>query len=304
MGRRQGTWVGFVRNVIGVSLGCVFFGAVGRVTYASVALESERGVHRFLSVEISPDGRLTASVEGDSPPTGGYPSVRELVIRQMRNAAEVRIPLPCVREAECWPESPSWSPDGKSLIFALRKPGIYERSVYSVAPDGSGLTKLLDFNGTIQNLRYGPDGQVAMLATANAKKEAGPTEARQAIAGDLDEATPEQRIAVLENGSLRWASPRDLYVYEYDWRPGGRGFVGTAAPGDGDDNWYIAKLYAFGERDGSARILYATTSKQQQIADPKVSRDGSTVAFIAGIMSDFGGTGGEVYSLSIDGGAY
>ena len=42
---------------------------------------------------------------------------------------------------------------------------------------------------------------------------------------------------------------------------------------------------------------------RQQIAMPKVSRDGSTIAFIAGIMSDFGSTGGDVYTLPIDGGA-
>ena len=35
---------------------------------------------------------------------------------------------------------------------------------------------------------------------------------------------------------------------------------------------------------------------------PRVSRDGATVAFIAGIMSDFGSTGGDVYSLPLDGG--
>jgi hypothetical protein len=33
-----------------------------------------------------------------------------------------------------------------------------------------------------------------------------------------------------------------------------------------------------------------------------MSRDGSTVAFIAGIMSDFGSTGGDVYTLSLSGG--
>jgi dienelactone hydrolase len=34
-----------------------------------------------------------------------------------------------------------------------------------------------------------------------------------------------------------------------------------------------------------------------------VSRDGSLVAFVAGIMSDFGSTGGDVYTLNLDGGS-
>jgi hypothetical protein len=56
---------------------------------------SWRLVHRFLQVEISPDGALVASVEGDSPVNGYYPSVRELVIRRVRTGAETKISLPC-----------------------------------------------------------------------------------------------------------------------------------------------------------------------------------------------------------------
>ena len=141
-----------------------------------------------------------------------------------------------------------------------------------------------------------------MLAIENARKEVGATEAGAAIAGDLDAAPTEQRIAELADGSLRWASPADLFVYEYDWRPAGAGFVGTAAPGDGDKNWWTAQLYAFAP-DGQVRMLYTPADIRQQLADPKVSRDGKTVAFIAGIMSDFGSTGGDVYTMALDGGA-
>jgi dipeptidyl aminopeptidase/acylaminoacyl peptidase len=98
-------------------------------------------------------------------------------------------------------------------------------------------------------------------------------------------------------------SPANLFVYEYDWRPDGNGFVGTAAPGNGDDNWWTAKLYVFSQDDAAARVLYSPSDIRQQLATPKVSRDGKTVAFIAGIMSDFGSTGGDVYALAIDGGA-
>ncbi|HEY4443666.1 MAG TPA: S9 family peptidase [Steroidobacteraceae bacterium] len=260
-------------------------------------------VHRFLQIAISPDAALVASVEGDSPPSGFYPPIRDLVIRRVRDGAVTRIVLPCGRVPQCWPGAPAWTPDGKHLSFALRSPGTHARSVYTVAADGSGLTKLLDFSGTIDDLKYGPDGRLAMLATENANKEVGATEAGAPISGDLDEATPEQRIAVLDKDTLRWASPPDLFVYEYDWRPGSRGFVGTAAPGNGDDNWWSAKLYAFSPADGVAKVLYGPTDIRQQIAAPTVSRDGATVAFIAGIMSDFGSTGGDVYTVRLDGGS-
>ena len=277
--------------------------ALGHAGEPVLAASSERSVHRFLHVEVSPDGAFVASVEGDSPPGGYYPPIRELNIRRVRDGAVARVELPCGHVPQCWPASPAWTPDGKHVSFALRAPGSHARSLYAVAADGSGLTKVLDFNGTLGDLKYSTDGRLALLATADAVKEAGATEAGAPIAGDLDEATPEQRIAVLENGALRFVSPPNLYVYEFDWRTAHAGFVGTASPGNGDDNWWTAKLLAFPESGGDPQIVYTPANIRQQLASPKVSRDGRTVAFIAGIMSDFGSTGGDVYTVPLAGGA-
>ncbi|HEY2465813.1 MAG TPA: prolyl oligopeptidase family serine peptidase [Steroidobacteraceae bacterium] len=287
-----------MRLVVAIAVLCIGLGAGCQAAQA----QSERLVHRYLGVEISPNGELVASVEGDSSKSGGAPTVRDLVIRHVSGGAAITVPMPCGRVPQCWPDSPTWSPDNKHLAFALRMPGSHARSLYAVGADGSGLAKLLGFGGTIVHLRYLPDGRLAMLAIENATKEVGATQAGAAIAGDLDAAPPEQRIAVLEQGALRWVSPPDLFVYEYDWRAGGKGFIGTAAPGDGDNNWWTAKLYAFPENGTGARVIYTPTDARQQLAMPKVSRDGSLVAFIAGIMSDFGSTGGDVYTLAIDGG--
>ena len=276
--------------------------AISLIAGSAVAAETpaERLVHRYLTVAVSPDGRRVASVEGDSPPSGRSPTVRDLAIRGVDGATAVLVPMPCGRVPQCWPSSPVWSPDGKHLTFALRTPGTHARSLYRVDPDGGHLTKLLDFDGTITDLRYGRDGRLAMLATAGATKEVGATEAGAPITGDLGGPPAEQRIAILEAGRLSFASPPDLFVYQYDWRPDGSGFVGTAAPGDGDNNWWVAKLYSFS--GGAGRVLFAPSDPQHQIADPHVSPDGKSVAFISGIMSDFGSTGGDVYALPLAGG--
>jgi hypothetical protein len=50
-------------------------------------------------------------------------------------------------------------------------------------------------------------------------------------------------------------------------------------------------------------VIFTPPDARHQIADPVVSRDGKTVAFISGIMSDFGSTGGDVYTLPVAGGA-
>ena len=276
---------------------------VRKILYAAVLLAAsplwanESALHSFLEVRLSPDGTHLASVEGDQTLSGGAPVVRDLVLRHADGAPVATVALPCGTVPQCWPSSLAWAPDGKSLVFALRKPGSHARSVYRVNADGSGLTELLSFEGIIDGLRYGPGGQLSLLATANAVKELGAVEAGAAVQGELAGATPEQRIAVLKDGKLAWMSPPDLFVYEYDWLPDGSGFVGTAAPGDGDNNWWVAKLYGFA--DGVGKVLYTSPDARHQIAEPTVLADGHHVAFISGIMSDFGSTGGDVYSLDL-----
>jgi dipeptidyl aminopeptidase/acylaminoacyl peptidase len=267
------------------------------------AAPPERAVHRYLAVRISPDAAYVAAIEGDSPRGGFLPDLRELVIRRATGRSETPIPLPCGHVSQCWPGSLAWRPDSKILAFTLRTPGSHTYALYTIAADGTGLTKLLDFNGTLRDLRYARDGRLAMLAVESARKEVGATEAGAAVAGDLDAPPTEQRIAVLEGAALHWVSPAELFVYEYDWQPDGSGFVGTAAPGDGDNNWWKAKLYAFGGATGAARVLYAPREARQQLAHPRVSPDGRTVAFIAGLMSDFGSTGGDVLTVPVGGGA-
>ena len=286
-----------MKFILAISMLCV-----GISQTCQAAAPAQRLVHRFLGVAVSPDGEQVASVEGDAPESGGLPTIRDLVIRAVPSGAAVTVPMPCGRIAQCWPDSLTWSSDSKRLAFTLRTPGTHARSVYGVAADGNGLAKLFDFGGTIENLRFMPDGRMAMLATQNATKEVGATQAGAAIAGDLDAAPPEQRIAVWANGELHWISPPELFVYEYDWLPRGKGFIGTASPGDGDDNWWVAKLYLFSEAGSDARVLYEPRDSRQQLASPKVAPNGSTVAFIAGIMSDFGSTGGDVFTLSLAGG--
>jgi dipeptidyl aminopeptidase/acylaminoacyl peptidase len=256
-----------------------------------------------MEIVSSPAGHHVVSVEGDASPSGGMPIQRDLVIRSTDGKTTITVDLPCGKVAQCWPSAPAWTPDSSKISFALRTPGSHARSLYQINSDGSHLTQLLAFNGTIAALRYSPGGQLAMLAVANATKELSAVEAGSPVTGDLDEAPPEQRIGVLEQSTLHWASPPELFVYEYDWRPDGRGFVGTAAPGDGDNNWWLAKLYAFDAATAAAHVLYTPVGPRQQLAQPVVSHDGKRVAFIAGIMSDFGSTGGDIYSMPLAGGA-
>ena len=75
--------------------------------------------------------------------------------------------------------------------------------------------------------------------------------------------------------------------------------MATAAQGNGDNNWWVAKLESFA-LDGTQRVIAAP---DMQMNYPRVSPDGRKVAYIGGIMSDFGSVGGDVYVVDIGGGA-
>jgi dipeptidyl aminopeptidase/acylaminoacyl peptidase len=269
---------------------------------AALLLGAAAPIHEFLTAAVSPDGKLVASIEGDQT-DGGDVAIKHVVIRPVAGGDGLTLKLPCGEVRECAPSNLTWEPDGTHLSFILRSPGTHAHSIYTADAKTGALTRRVAFNGTLVALSVGPDGKLAALATEGAEKEVGAVEAGAAVAGVLGADVHEQRIAVLgDDGKLQFASPPDLFVYEYDWLKGGNGFVGTAAPGDGDNHWWIAKLYAF-DRDGQSRVIYAPASKQMQLAQPSVSPDGKQVAFIGGLMSDFGATGGEAFVLPVEGGA-
>jgi dipeptidyl aminopeptidase/acylaminoacyl peptidase len=257
-------------------------------------LAESAALHEFKTVAIAPDGRHVASIEAtddgheEDPPAS-------LVVRDFAGHSFV-VPLPCQVGPNCHVASPTWSRDGRlSYLLGRGDAGVTEIITLDLRKGVE--RRILSFAGPLERLRYGPDDRLAVLATANAHKNIGRTEAGVPLVGDIDAAVPdEQRIAVVEDGTLRFVSPPDLYVYEFDFLPRGD-FVGTAAPGDGDSHWWIAKLYAF--EQGQARVLFAP-SPREQLATPVVAPDGKSVAFVGGWMSDFGSTGGDAYVLRLD----
>ena len=191
----------------------------------------------------------------------------------------------------------AFGPDGR-LVFLAREKG---RTRLMLAGGGTPTT-LATIDGIAQEPRFSPDGrQIALLVTLGARKEAGATQAGVRQVGEIGEQNDEQRIALVPaaGGALTPVSPADRYVYEYDWTPDGGAFVATSALGNGDNNWWVAELDRIDARTGAVSRIAAP---KLQMNAPRVSPDGRSVAFIGGLMSDFGSVGGDIYTVSIGGG--
>ena len=192
----------------------------------------------------------------------------------------------------------SWSPDSAQLAF------LSNGQLDAAAVPGGAARKLTSVKGYVTGPQWSPDGkQIALLFAENAPGGGGPLEAVPAQTGVIGGAIHNQRITLVDaaSGGARQVSPANLNVYEYEWSPDGARFVATAAPGPGDNNWWIAQLYTMAAATGEMRSIY-TPPAQVQLATPRWSPDGRTIAFIGGLMSDEGFTGGDIYTIPAAGG--
>ena len=251
-------------------------------------------LHQYASLALSPAGDRIAALESDAAPDAPTRPHARIVIRSASTGHVLSTLDPC---GDCEYSSLEFAPDGR-LAFLVRDKAVTR---LMLAGTGKPLT-LTTINGIAQEPRFSPDGQrIALLVTLGARKESGATQAGVRQVGEIGEQNDEQRIAVVpaSGGAAKLVSPGDRYVYEYDWMPDGSGFVVTSALGNGDNNWWIAELDRIDAASGAVRRIAAPKVQMNQ---PRVSPDGRTVAFIGGIMSDFGSVGGDVYTVPVAGG--
>jgi len=269
---------------------------------------SPAGLHQHSDLALSPAGDRVATVDSLEPfaaPTSTQapaPPHGQIVVRSVHGGAALVRLDPC---ATCSYDALTWSPDGKSLAFIAsdHKAGIALLEVAS-SEAGAPVRTLAKIFGVADVARWSPDGtKIALLAVPGAHKQIGATQAGAAQVGDLDalDVADEQRIGVVaaSGGEVAYVSPADTFVYEYSWTPDGRGFVATAAKGNGDNNWWVAKLVAIDAKGVGLRVIASPTT---QLNFPTISADGRTVAFIGGLMSDLGSVGGDIYTVPFAGG--
>ena len=245
-------------------------------------------------IALSSDGAHVAWVQSTAASTSKQTCVRG----RSENTAATVVRVPITGDRTDF--DPAWSPDSKTLAFFSSAGQKEQRQLWAVKADGSDPKKITDLKGYAARPRWSHDGkQIAFLYIEGAGG-GGPLMAAAATTGVIDTAIHNQRIAVLDtaSGKLRQVSPENLHIYDYDWSPNDRMFVATAAPGPGDNNWWIAQIYTIDVDNGNATSIYKPSL---QVALPRWLPDGNSIAFIEGLMSDEGFHGGDLFTMTVNG---
>jgi dipeptidyl aminopeptidase/acylaminoacyl peptidase len=291
--RRARLFALFCGIAVSVSFTSLVHGQASATSRAARVLDAMPHARRIDQVALSPDGTKVAYiVDGE---------LTVLVLNGGAShtiAVEGKLPL---REV-------AWSADGTQLAFLADLPGgVPSAQLWTAEVDGGSPVERAELKGYAENPRFSPDGsKLALLFIESMPRVAGPLQPMTPLAGVVDEKIYEQRIAVVDlrtndltSSHLNQVTPADMYVYEYDWAPDGQSWAAIVAHGNGDANWWSARLYRIAAQSGEMHEIY---KPKLELADPHVSPDGKNVTFIEGLMSDAGLTGGEIMLVPLAGG--
>ncbi len=263
-----------------------------------VGAQSAPRASRFTTLALSPDGTRLAWI-GPPSRVRSISRSRIVITDPTATAPTTVVALPNADRASA--SEIAWSSDSRQLAI-LATTGRGKPALYLASARGGAARHVATIPGSVHALQFSPDrSSLAFLYTSPTEQVFKPTDVTPRDTGAMDTHIDRQHLAVLNltSARLRVLSPADLYIYEFDWSPDGKRFVVSAANGSGNNNWWVARLSTIESATGAIREI---ARPSHQIAVPKWSPDGARIAYIGGLMSDQGVTGGDLYVVPASGG--
>jgi dipeptidyl aminopeptidase/acylaminoacyl peptidase len=258
---------------------------------------------------LSPDGKTVAWSLDTSDGT-------QIHLTDVDSPAKDTILQTEAEATDCSNGSPVWSPNGQWLAFestcAAKGDKPDQEQIFVWSKKTGECKQLTHVTGEIDMPAWSPDGRsIGFLFVENATRQAGALAAMKPWNGVIGEDGIEvQRIVAVDvaSGTVSQLTPANLHVYEFDWAPDSKRLAYIAANPPGENNWWVAQLYVQNaDKSATPQSIInppaiAESLHSLQIAVPRWSPDGKQIAFIGGLMSDQGSTGGDVYLVPSAGG--
>jgi dipeptidyl aminopeptidase/acylaminoacyl peptidase len=262
-------------------------------------------VRQIDAVQLSPDGSQLAWVVR----TEGRDNIE---VAKADGSEAHRIGT--YKPGSCSQSDIAWAPDSRHLAFLsdCASGGKQKELFLADTQANTAPKRLAALTGVADDLSWSPDGKaLGFLYVPNGTRRASAVFAAKPAVGEIGvDGLEVQRVAAVDadGGNVRLLTAADTYAYEFTWAPDGQHIAYVGAPPPGDNNWWVAKLYVQDAKIDAraAMVLDPSTSKGSlhglQMALPRFSPDGQRIAFIGGLMSDQGSTGGDIYAVSVHGG--
>jgi dipeptidyl aminopeptidase/acylaminoacyl peptidase len=266
-----------------------------------VSAEAAMRLRRPLEIAVSPDGSQVATTVSASFTRKGERAETAIWLAPTQGDGPARQ----LTRGPGQDALPRWSPSGRELAFASDRGHPGRMSLHVVRAEPGEAEPLGEIAGSVEDLQWAPDGRSLLVLAADLGADrAGAQTATKIIEQGAEDEDPKvtrparawRRLFRVDaaTGATAEVSPEGTNVWECDWRGGAAVAVVSDEPSE--SAWYDARLALLDLEARSARVLHVP---EWQIQGPRLSPDGSRVAFVEGFCSDRGILAGPVHVLDV-----